>query len=136
MSASAKIPPLYVLRGILRRLRVDPQELPTAAQQQARSSGRGATSTYVLDRYRAAHLGTSSSSESNKTITTKDEDTRAAELRKLAYEYMILRSDIDERRRLQKMDAGAENQLSPKEMSRRAAARAGLALPESDLSLN
>ena len=133
MSVSAKIPPLHVLRGILRRLKVDPKELPTAAQQQARSSGRGATSTYVLDRYRAADYNKNDNTNANRNTNN---DTRATELRKLAYEYMILRGDIDERRRLQKLDAGAEKQLSPKEMSRRAAARAGLALPELDPSLN
>ena len=51
-------------------------------------------------------------------------------LRKMAFEYYTLREDIAERSRLHEMDTGAEVQLSAKEMSRRAAARAGLQLPD------
>ena len=51
-------------------------------------------------------------------------------LRKMAFEYYTLREDIAERSRLHELDTGAEVQLSAKEMSRRAAARAGLQLPD------
>mmetsp|Transcript_10542 Transcript_10542/g.12084 ORF Transcript_10542/g.12084 Transcript_10542/m.12084 type:complete len:123 (+) Transcript_10542:191-559(+) len=44
--------------------------------------------------------------------------------------YLQLKSDLKERKRLYDIDTGAENKLSPKELSRRAAARAGLKLPE------
>ena len=118
MSASSKIPAKHVLRGILRRLKVNKADLPKA-QQEERAGGSSATMNYVLERYRADREGVNNS-----------DDTRNQELRKMAYEYMILRQDIDERCRLQKLDTGAENQLSPKEMSRRAAARAGLELPK------
>lgn len=110
MSASSKIPAKHVLRGILRRLKAPQGELPAAQQLQGQSS----TINYVVERYRAE----------------EDEPHRTQELSKMAYEYMILRQDIDERCRLQKLDTGAENQLSPREMSRRAAARAGLELPK------
>mmetsp|Transcript_5474 Transcript_5474/g.15854 ORF Transcript_5474/g.15854 Transcript_5474/m.15854 type:complete len:135 (-) Transcript_5474:101-505(-) len=129
MSASTKIPPLHVLRGILRRLRLDPTKL-SAANQQARQNGRGATTTYVLNRYRAAALESSKNDANNNNNNNNNNHHKTRELHKLAYEYMILRQDIDERRRLQIMDTGAENKLSPNEMSRRAAARAGLALPQ------
>jgi len=46
----------------------------------------------------------------------------------LANYYQLLR-DVRERGRLYELDSGAEVVLSPKEMSRRAAARAGLQLP-------
>ena len=118
MSASSKIPAKHVLRGILRRLKVNKSDLPKA-QQEERAGGSSATMNYVLERYRADREGVNNS-----------DDTRNQELRKMAYEYMILRQDIDERCRLQKLDTGAENQLTPKEMSRRAAARAGLELPK------
>lgn len=108
MSASSKIPAKHVLRGILRRLKAPQAEL---SQQQ---QGKPSTINYVLEQYRA----------------DTNEPERAQELSKMAYEYMILRQDIDERCRLQKLDTGAENQLSPREMSRRAAARAGLELPK------
>ena len=110
MSASSKIPAKHVLRGILRRLKAPQAEVPAAQKLQGQSS----TINYVVERYRAE----------------ADEPHRTQELSKMAYEYMILRQDIDERRRLHKLDTGAENQLSPREMSRRAAARAGLKLPK------
>ncbi len=112
MSASSKIKPKHVLRGILRRLKAHQAELP---QQQKQQQGQTSTINYVFERYRAG---------------TDEAQHKTQELSKMAYEYMVLRQDIDERRRLQKLDTGAENQLSPREMSRRAAARAGLELPK------
>ena len=113
MSASSKIPAKHVLRGILRRLKAHKGELPEAHQQ----PGQSTTVSYALERYRDG--------SSDETDASRNQ-----ELQKMAYEFMILRQDIDERCRLQRLDAGAENQLSPHEMSRRAAARAGLALPK------
>lgn len=49
--------------------------------------------------------------------------------------YNQLLEDLQERKRLFKLDTSAENKLSPKEMSRRAAARAGLQLPKLDPDL-
>jgi hypothetical protein len=123
MSASSKIPAKNVLRGIMRRLKVNKAELPASQQK---PPGSSATINYVLERYR------SDRQQSNETtkIASAGTASRNQELRKLAYEYMILRQDIDERTRLQRLDTGAENQLTPHEMSRRAAARAGLQLPE------
>jgi hypothetical protein len=54
----------------------------------------------------------------------------------LLRDFHRLRSDLAERARLQEMDTGAEEVLTPKEMSRRAAARAGLQLPKLDESLS
>ena len=127
---AAKIPPLHVLRGILRRIKVNNVKnsttdiLNTASTQSDKNVTRAsATSKYVVARYR-------------KQVEQDIPDNKTnRELHKLAYEYLSLREDIDERSRLQLLDTGAENQLSPKEMSRRAAARAGLQLPQLDPTL-
>lgn len=125
MSASSKIPAKHVLRGILRRLQAHKANLPEA---QRPPPGSSATMNYVLDRYRSDREQQQQQKSAN--------EARNQELHKLAYEYMILRQDIDERSRLQQLDTGAENQLSPREMSRRAAARAGLELPKLDPDLS
>jgi hypothetical protein len=51
-------------------------------------------------------------------------------LQQTALNYYHLKSDLKERDRLYKLDTGAEVQLTGTEMSRRAAARAGLQLPK------
>mmetsp|Transcript_26650 Transcript_26650/g.43804 ORF Transcript_26650/g.43804 Transcript_26650/m.43804 type:complete len:121 (-) Transcript_26650:1931-2293(-) len=109
MSASKTVPPLHVLRGILRRLKVktdlvDNTKFPSP------------TRNFVLHQYRASQAETS--------------PEKIQELRKVAYEYFTLQQEIAERSRLHRMDTGAELQLSPRELSRRAAARAGLQLPD------
>mmetsp|Transcript_27538 Transcript_27538/g.40684 ORF Transcript_27538/g.40684 Transcript_27538/m.40684 type:complete len:108 (+) Transcript_27538:115-438(+) len=59
-----------------------------------------------------------------------DKSRRTTSGAEFAKNYDQLLHDLQERQRLLKIDTGAENKLSPKEMSRRAAARAGLALPD------
>ena len=56
--------------------------------------------------------------------------TRSALSPTAADNYSSLLEDLKERRRLQLLDAGAEVQLGGKESARRAAARAGLEVPE------
>jgi hypothetical protein len=51
-------------------------------------------------------------------------------LRKMAYDIHILKNDLREREKLHQLDGGAEVKLTPKEMSRLAARRAGLELPQ------
>lgn len=63
----------------------------------------------------------------SKQIRTENPDAR-----KLLHDFHRLRADLAERARLNAMDTGAEEVLTPKEMSRRAAARAGLQLPQMD----
>jgi hypothetical protein len=53
-------------------------------------------------------------------------------LRKLSETYAQLLSDLKERKRLHDLDTGADEILSAHELSRRAAARAGLQLPQMD----
>jgi hypothetical protein len=104
---AAKPPPLHVLRGILRRLRVK-SDLNTNSNSAARN--------YIMEQYRAS-----------QSISCQE---AGEELRKMAFEYYSLKQDLAERTRLHEIDRGAETKLSPMEMSRRAAARAGLQLPD------
>jgi hypothetical protein len=113
MSASTT-PPLHVLRGILRHLKVKAEIAKSITTPPA-------TMTYVLNQYRAS-----------RSISSPE---KLAELRYFAYDYYQLQKDLQERARLYEMDAGADVKLTPKELSRRAAARAGLQLPKLDPSL-
>ena len=102
-------PPLHVLRGIIRHIR------SVSKQTKVNMNGQNPLEKHVLSQYRSSqHVG-------------QDE---GAYLRKVAYDYWILKQDLVERARLHELDGGAEVKLSPKELSRRAAARAGLQLPE------
>ena len=53
-------------------------------------------------------------------------------LRKIAYDYLVLKDDLTERARLHELDGGADTKLTPAELTRRAAARAGLQVPKLD----
>ena len=74
------------------------------------------------------HNNNNNNNANNNNNNNKKEEEKLHKL--LANEYLSLRENIDERTRLQQLDAGAEKQFSPKEMSRRAAARAGLQMPD------
>ena len=111
--------PLHVLRGILRSIQVPPMVSMTEVRKPIQ---KGQESTVhhlrqeILQQYRQS-----------KDVSCPHEMKR---LRKMAYDYYILRNDLKERCRLYELDGGAEVKLSPKELSRRAAARAGLQLPK------
>ncbi|OEU17360.1 hypothetical protein FRACYDRAFT_237776 [Fragilariopsis cylindrus CCMP1102] len=123
--SSSNIPP--VLRGILRRLRVNKTDhisKPTSSQI-IDNGTTSATRKYVLNWYRRELVDHNNNNNNNNN---KKEEEKLHKL--LANEYLSLRENIDERTRLQQLDAGAEKQFSPKEMSRRAAARAGLQMPD------
>ena len=60
----------------------------------------------------------------------QEQPSSSAQMRVVAETYAKLIEDLKERERLLRLDTGVENQLTPKEMSRRAAARSGLLLPE------
>ena len=122
MSASTK--PLHVLRGILRHLG---RELPEdIAKKQAPALISGAntsssipTRSFLLQQYRVSR-----------------DATETSQLRQLAANFLALQKDLKERDRLYELDGSAETLLTPKEMSRRAAARAGLQLPDLDPKLD
>ena len=109
MSAT-KTPPIHVLRGLLRHAK--------SAREVDKSTAvfkSSPTRDFILDQFRVS-----------KDLTDSQDIQRR---RKLAFDFLTLKQDLAERERLQKLDSGAEVKLSPKEMSRRAAARAGLQLP-------
>ena len=116
---TATTKPLHVLRGLLRTLKRD---LPADLAKKAPSlSTVPPTRAFVLQQYRASrHV---------------DCPQETAHLRQLAADFLQLQKDLLERKRLYELDAGAEAILTPKEMSRRAAARAGLQIPELDPKL-
>lgn len=62
--------------------------------------------------------------------TLKSDSPLALDQRRLAYDYLQLLSNLSERKRLYELDGGAETKLTPKEYTRRAAARAGLIVPD------
>ena len=119
-------PPLHVLRSILRQIKSSHAQRNNATSisttnpinNQNKSSYRDSVLySQVIEQYRREQNAVSE---------------RAQELRKMAYDYHILKRDLRERARLYELDGGAETKLSPKELSRRAAARAGLQLPETN----
>jgi hypothetical protein len=130
--SSSNIPP--VLRGILRRLRVNKTDhlSKPSLSQIIDNDTTSATRKYVLNWYRRESVDHNNNNANNNNNNNKEEE-RLHKL--LANEYLSLRENIDERTRLQQLDAGAEKQFSPKEMSRRAAARAGLQMPDLDPDL-
>lgn len=106
------IPAIHVLRGLLRHIKgapSGPSSNSTVAYQK-----KNPLIQRVLSEYREA-----------KTASKEQSDL----LRKMAYDILSLKKDLKERGRLHELDGGAEIKLTPKELSRRAAARAGLSLP-------
>jgi hypothetical protein len=116
-SLTATTPPLHVLRGLLRRLRTPPLSPELMKRQQVLQHHRiSPTATYVLERYRAAAETT--------------DPLQQQKLRKMAVDGARLVDALSERKKLYDMDAGAEVQLTGTELTRRAAARAGLLPPD------
>lgn len=72
-------------------------------------------------------VGGDSSAPTRQFALSKGRD---ASMQEFSKHYSALLADLKERQRLYRIDTGAENKLSPQEMSRRSAARAGLALPQ------
>jgi len=110
---------IHILRGILRLSRSPP--LPKEMLKRGPMESPNALQRFVLERYR-------------ENQSQPCEKTRAL-LNQTAINYYELKKDLVERARLYKLDTGAEVQLGGAEMSRRAAARAGLQLPKLDPDL-
>ena len=146
--------PLHLLRGLYRQLKTPvmhvskgiPQmkkntEIATfVAETAVTTTNRNrsnASTQFLMQQYRTA---VSSSTTSNTTATTAEMNDSShrnhhhiqqqQQLQRFATELHRLRHDIQERGALYLIDTGADQQLSPHELSRRAAARAGLQLPE------
>lgn len=114
---SASTPPLHVLRGILRSVKSNFTSPTTSTSQAAAANINNIQPT--LQHHIIAQYRESQSLPPNE----------AKVQRKIAYEYYILKQDLTERARLHEIDQGADEKLSPDELSRRAAARVGLQLP-------
>ncbi|KAL9183514.1 hypothetical protein ACHAXT_004370 [Thalassiosira profunda] len=118
-------PPLHVLRGILRLAKSAPPKPSATASATAESASASSLppnddlpfQRRVISQYR-------------QNISLSPHEARVQ--RQIAYDYWILKQDLAERARLHELDQGADEKLSPKELSRRAAARAGLQLPKLD----
>jgi hypothetical protein len=125
-SVAASTPPLHVLRGLLRRLRTPPLAKDLASSKKHAATQQihriSPTATFILEQYRA------SATETDPTIQQK--------LRKMAVDAARLSESLKERKRLYDMDAGAEVQLTGQELTRRAAARAGLLPPTLEPNLD
>ena len=123
-AASTAAPPLHVLRGILRLLRTPKLSAELARKQQLQQEHCNSASKlnvcqkYVLQQYRLAATSDTGSSSSSSTNASRQR------------QYWQLQQNLSERARLYALDTGAEEVLTPHEMSRRAAARAGLQLPK------
>ena len=117
MAQVAKPPHLHTLRSILRYLRSECPSSSLALKTRTLNKEKTINSlrTFVLDKYR------SDSNEKNDDMTISHQ---------FAYNYSLLSKDLLERKRLYELDASAENTLTPLEMTRRSAARAGLQLPK------
>ena len=117
---AATTPPIHVLRGILRLVKkTSPNAaVATSTSSQLTNSGNELSlHQHVISQYRQSISAT---------------PQQAQHLRKVAYDYLNLKKDLTERGRLHELDTGADVKLSPRELSRRAAARAGLQLPVMD----
>jgi hypothetical protein len=109
---SSNVTSIRLVRKIVRKLRTNVALL---------GEGRSADSSIKTTRQFIFAKTRNSVSESS---------SKSDSLLKLGENYAKLLEDLKERERLLRLDTGVENKLSPKEMSRRAAARSGLLLPD------
>ena len=123
--SAATTPPLHVLRGILRCIKTSPSSALSAS---ASSTISPAASTVATNNQLTIQQHIITQYRESKSLPPKE----ATIPRQIAYHYYILKQDLTERARLHELDQGADEKLSPKELSRRAAARAGLQLPKMD----
>lgn len=97
------------------------KHLETKAKKLGTDIGpRNQITRHVLRRFRTT-------TASQETTTNKHDNIKLQN--SLLQNYQLLLKDLQERGRLYELDRGADEKLTPKELSRRAAARAGLQLP-------
>ena len=111
-------PPLQVLRGILRLIKTPKLSPSIQKKKEAKPTTNSIDRRHVLKMY--------------KKHQSETDPFRIDILTRHAMNFHQLLSDVKERERLYQLDSGAEVLLSPKEMSRRAAARAGLQMPKTN----
>ena len=130
--------PLHLLRGLYRQLKTPVMHVSkelqrnknAAATATSKDKSRSNASTrFLIQQYRMASFSPDSDATTKVDHTTSKDYTRQQQHR-FATELYLLRQDIQQRGELYLIDTGADQQLSARELSRRAAARAGLQLPE------
>jgi hypothetical protein len=128
--------PIHVLRGIYRLLKTP--NLSESLTENAISKGlvqagskrrSNASTAYLMQQYRLS-LAATTASGGGGSSSNKAGDHTVSELRQRALDFYNLKADLAKRAELLKLDTGADQVLTPRELSRRAAARAGLQLPE------
>lgn len=129
--------PRHLLRGILRLARTP--DLPKELQRKIQTPqvSMNATRSFVLEQYRRHRRRPKPQGDDHPLpVVAAPDDVHhhnylfAPLLESIAENYHRLQLDLAERGRLHRLDAGADVVLSPHELSRRAAARAGLQLPK------
>ena len=136
---------LHLLRGLYRQLKTPVMhvskeitknrnaEIATTSNNKSRSN---ASTKFLIQQYRMASLSSTTPNTAttevnhNTTMSRKQHHQQQQLQQRFASELYLLRQDIHQRGELYLIDTGADQQLSPHELSRRAAARAGLQLPE------
>ena len=124
--SAATTPPLHVLRGILRCMK---KSSPSSSSTHSISP---AASTVAANNNNDQQLSTQQHIISQYRQSKSLPPHKAKIQRQIAYDYYILKQDLVERGRLHDLDQGADEKLSPHELTRRSAARAGLQLPKLD----
>mmetsp|Transcript_22805 Transcript_22805/g.39017 ORF Transcript_22805/g.39017 Transcript_22805/m.39017 type:complete len:137 (+) Transcript_22805:1-411(+) len=125
---AASTPPLHVLRGILRLTKsAAPTQTVSASAASAAAAAGSSPPTTKKEEF-SLHAQILSQYRQSQSLPPH----QARIQRQIARDYWVLRQDLTERARLHELDQGADEKLSPKELSRRAAARAGLQLPKLD----
>ena len=131
--------PLHLLRGLYRQLKTPVMHVSkelqrnknAAATATSKDKSRSNASTrFLIQQYRMASLSSPDSDATTKVDHTTTKDNTMQHQHRFATELYLLRQDIQQRGELYLIDTGADQQLSARELSRRAAARAGLQLPE------
>lgn len=146
-SSSSSVSPLHILRGLYRSLKSPPNletmivvgkssatPISTPINKHIKSRSNPTTS-HLMQMYREQMIQNKQHIEQMKNDNNTQNQKQQHEvllLQSIAMNTLRLRTDMMERIKLQSLDAGVEEVLTPKEMSRRAAARAGLYMPESD----
>ena len=129
---AAATPPLHVLRGILRHIKTKPSTETNNFNAATSATASSSSSTSVAQPQDSSQQSLQQHILSQYRASKSIPPPKATALRNVAYDYWMLKKDLVERARLHEMDAGADEKLSPRELSRRSAARAGLQLPKMD----
>lgn len=125
----SSVPPTHVLRGIMRHFKKScpsctaPGSTTKVTQGCEYPDKQVTIRRYLISLYRET---------SAQTMASKLPLKASVHKRRMAHEYCMLLTNLSNRAKLFELDGGAETKLTPKEYTRRAAARAGLIVPLCD----